>query len=292
MNTDTQSAYRSLATHFYATRFPEIPVSAQDELDEFSIIGALLRAAPEYRPDYFRRLRNALALDQKLRGHFWIAQEINRTRNPVTVLGLARKRKQARRQRISDEELGRWVNGLLAKELVVEACALLLISMTGSRPCELSGISVSGNRIVIRGAKHSHGGLRGADRVLEASEDFCRLVSEALESFHSEAKSLDSIRMALHCVALETFPGRKVPSMYTLRHQFGSNLKASGLSRIEIAYVMGHQATDSIARYGDKRFGRAEAVQVKPAREADLSKVRTTHATYARSRAKALRISC
>lgn len=68
MNTDTQTAYRSLATHFYTTRFPEIPVSALDELDEFRIIGALLRAAPEYRPDYFRRLRNALALDQKLRG--------------------------------------------------------------------------------------------------------------------------------------------------------------------------------------------------------------------------------
>ena len=61
---------------------------------------------------------------------------------------------------------------------------------------------------------------------------------------------------------------------------------------VEIAYVMGHQATDSIARYGDKRFGRAEAVQVKPAREADLSKVRTTHAAYARSPSKALRISC
>ncbi|HEI9901304.1 TPA: site-specific integrase, partial [Pseudomonas aeruginosa] len=40
MNTDTQTAYRSLATHFYTTRFPEIPVSA---LDEFRIIGALLR---------------------------------------------------------------------------------------------------------------------------------------------------------------------------------------------------------------------------------------------------------
>ncbi|MEK2666588.1 hypothetical protein AAAC05_35560 [Pseudomonas aeruginosa] len=46
MNTDTQTAYRSLATHFYTTRFPEIPVSALDELDEFRIIGALLRAAP------------------------------------------------------------------------------------------------------------------------------------------------------------------------------------------------------------------------------------------------------
>lgn len=79
MNTETQNAYRSLASHFYATRLPDIPVS---ELNEFSIVGALLRAAPEYRPDYFRRLRNALALDQKLRNHFWIAQEINRTLKP------------------------------------------------------------------------------------------------------------------------------------------------------------------------------------------------------------------
>lgn len=251
-----------------------------------------MRAAPEYRPDYFRRLRNALALDQKLRNHFWIAQEINRTLNPVTVLDLPRKRKQARRQRITDEEFGRWVKELLAKEQVVEAGALLLISMTGARPCELSGISVNGNRIVIPGAKHSHGGLRGADRVLEASEDFCRLVSNALEAFHSQGRSLDSIRIAIRRAALETFPRKKVPSMYTLRHQFGSNLKASGLSRVEIAYVMGHQATDSIARYGDKRFGRAEAVQVRPACEADLSKVRTTHAAYARSRAKAMRIDC
>ncbi|WGL64256.1 hypothetical protein QDX81_04695 [Pseudomonas sp. CW003PS] len=80
MNTETQNAYRSLASHFYDTRLPGIPVS---ELNELNIIGALLRAAPEYRPDYFRRLRNALALDQKLRNHFWIAQEINRTLNPV-----------------------------------------------------------------------------------------------------------------------------------------------------------------------------------------------------------------
>ncbi len=64
--------------------------------------------------------------------------------------------------------------------------------------------------------------------------------------------------------------------MYTLRHQFGSNLKASGMSAIEMAYVMGHQATDSISRYGDKRFGRAEAVKVKPASDADFSKVRDT----------------
>ena len=285
MNTDTQIAYRSLASHFYATRLPDTPLS---ELNEFSIIGALLRAAPGYRPDYFRRLRNALALDQKLKGNFWIAQEINRTLNPVTVLDLPRKRKPARRQRISDEDFGRWVQGLLADEMPVEAGALMLISMTGARPCELAGITVDGQRIRIPGAKHSHGRLRGADRELEASQEFCDLVRNALEAFHKEDRSLDSMRMAIHKVAKRIFPGGRTPSMYSLRHQFGANLKASGASRRQMAYVMGHQATDSIGRYGDKRFGRGEAVQVKPAEGADLSRIRATHATYSRSRSKVL----
>jgi len=131
MNTETQNAYRSVANHFYATRLPGFPVS---ELNELNIIGALLRAAPEYRPDYFRRLRNALVLDQKLRNHFWIAQEINRTLNPVTVLGLPRKRKQGRRQRVSDDDFAKWVMALLANGQKVEAAALMLISMTGARP--------------------------------------------------------------------------------------------------------------------------------------------------------------
>jgi hypothetical protein len=87
---------------------------------------------------------------------------------------------------------------------------------------------------------------------------------------------MDSIRVALHQVATELFGRRKVPSMYTLRHQFGANLKALGMSAIEMAYIMGHQATDSISRYGDKRLGYAEVVQVKPASDADLSSVRDT----------------
>ena len=77
--------------------------------------------------------------------------------------------------------------------------------------------------------------------------------------------------------------------MYTLRHQFGANLKASGMSRIEVAYVMGHQATDSIGRYGDKRFGRAEAVKVRPAPEANLTEVRETHAGYRPARTASVR---
>lgn len=108
MNAETQSAYISLASNFYATRMQGV------ELDELNIIGALLRAAPDYRPDYYRRLRNALAFDQKHRGNFWAAQEINRTLNPVTVLNLPRKKSSDVRRSflplISKRGYGVWLN--------------------------------------------------------------------------------------------------------------------------------------------------------------------------------------
>jgi|AutmiccommuBRH23_1029490.scaffolds.fasta_scaffold23399_3 hypothetical protein len=277
MNTDTQSAYVGLASNFYATRMQGV------ELNELNIIGALLRAAPDYRPDYYRRLRNALAFDQKRRGNFWAAQEINRTLNPVTVLGLPRKQKQQRPQKLSTADFEAWLRYLAERDMPVEAGALMVISLTGARPCELNGISIDGRRIHVSGAKLSHNGLRGASRTLEADDGVCNILRDALAAFKCQPRSMDSIRVALHQVATELFGRRKVPSMYTLRHQFGANLKASGMSAVEMAYVMGHQATDSISRYGDRRTGRAEAVKVKPASDADFSKVRDTVPTRMRA---------
>jgi len=270
MNENTQNSYISLADYFYATRLNGV------ELNELNIIGALLRAAPDYRPDYYRRLRNALAFDQQRRGSFRTAQEINRTLNPVTVLDLPRKKKQSRPQKLSNADFESWLRCLAERDMPVEAGALMVISLIGVRPCELGGISIDGQRIHISGAKHSHKGLRGASRTLEADEDVCNVLNKALAAFRCQPRSLDSIRVALHQVACELFGRRKVPSMYTLRHQFGSNLKATGMSAIEMAYVMGHQATDSISRYGDKRLGCAGAVKVRPAKDADLSRVRDT----------------
>lgn len=271
MNIKTQNSYISLASHFYSTRLSGL------ELTPLHIIGALLRAAPEYRPDYFRRLRNALAFDQAQRGHLHIAEEINRTLNPVTVLGLPIKKKQRRQQKLSYESFELLINTLTQRGFFVESGALLLIFMTGARPGELNGIRIEGDRVHIPGAKCSHGGLRGADRTLEAEDVVCRSMRHAIAAFHSKVKSIDAVRVAISDVVQEIFPIRQRPSMYTLRHQFGANLKASGLSRVEIAYIMGHQATDSINRYGDKRFGRAEAVKVRPAAGVDLSSVRETH---------------
>lgn len=62
------------------------------------------------------------------------------------------------------------------------------------------------------------------------------------------------VQSRLERVTLRLWPRRKArPTLYTLRHQMGAGLKASGASRAAIAYVMGHQSTQSVEVYGDRR---------------------------------------
>ena len=57
----TKESYRKLAKNFYNTKIPG-DVTAQ------KIVDALVKNAEEYRPDYFRKLRNALSFDQNEKG--------------------------------------------------------------------------------------------------------------------------------------------------------------------------------------------------------------------------------
>ena len=56
----------------------------------------------------------------------------------------------------------------------------------------------------------------------------------------------------------------------------GSDLKASGMSRVEIAYAMGHQSTQSVEVYGNRRKASGRG-GIKPAPNADMSMVRENH---------------
>jgi hypothetical protein len=64
--------------------------------------------------------------------------------------------------------------------------------------------------------------------------------------------------------------------MKSFRHQFGSNLKISGRAPDVIAYMMGHQSTRSIEKYGDARKGFSGKLGLKAAPyHQELSSVRT-----------------
>ncbi|WOD10094.1 site-specific integrase [Pseudomonas sp. NyZ704] len=227
---------------------------------------------------YFRRLKNAIAFDLENKGHPEAAKKIRAVVNPVTVKGsvLVKKPKPRRAKSFSNDDLIVLAKHLGNSDYEEAFAAVCLISQTGARPAELKQMRLDGNTLFIRGAKKTSGG-RGADRLLSITDETTKnIITNSIEILRSHPDiTIDAIRHRIRTEGLKLWPRRKVvPSMYSMRHQVGSNLKASALDSKTIAYIMGHQSTNSIMRYGDKRQGNARGINVEPAKEADLSTVR------------------
>lgn len=289
LDNETRKRYKGLAAHFYAKRLGgEAPTPKR-------IADALRAAAGDYRPGYWRKLRNALMYDQVDKGYFEAAQRLKETSNPVTT-GKTKgtvKAKQRRCKSVSDTDLDKIYKASLDKSDTELASVLAVALYTGCRPAEMAGIvRVGKDQVFIPGAKKSKG-MRGMDRTIQLSEAKCKVIEVAVATIRDmdgdKAKAMHRVQTRLDRLTKKLWPRRKArPTLYTLRHQMGSDLKASGLSRVEIAYVMGHQSTSSVEVYGDRRkkSGRGG---VKPAPGADMSKIRENHDKQPGPKAPAVR---
>lgn len=114
------------------------------------------------------------------------------------------------------------------------------------------------------------------DRSLALDEEAVNIVRGALETLRGA--NVGAIQDRIYTAGRRLWPQRKAwPSLYSWRHQLGSDLKASGLSRVEIAYVMGHQSTESVEQYGNRKTAKAGAVLPRAPEGADFSQVRERH---------------
>lgn len=273
MQKATKEAYRKLAANFYAKRLGD------EQLTPKKITDALKACAGEYRPAYWRRLRNAIELDQREKGFDQAADRIAGTRNPMTTVAGGKgiidptvrgptAPKQKRAKSISESDVTRLKNKILERGGATEGqeqlrhwetlSAVLLAEQLGVRPAEMPGLRVDQEKgvVYVTGAKKSDG-LRGADRVLSLPDnaDARRLIARSaqyLEGVGSDG--MHRIQSRLDRLSRQLWPRRQArPSLYTFRHQMGGNLKAMGLNRRAIAYIMGHQSTKSVEVYGDRR---------------------------------------
>lgn len=272
MNEQTEAKYRVFAEHFYTTFMPD------GRITPAHIQEALITAAHNYRPGSFRVLKNALAFDQQERGFASTARVIRKVVNPVTAPGseIPVKPKPKKAKSFTQADFERLKTHLLKNRHKHEYAALVLAWYCGVRPCEMRGLFVIGKDILISGGKRSHGGLRGADRVLTIEDPgVLRLVASCVDVMASCERSDGAIRDRFRKEVRHLWPRRKTtPTLYSLRHQFGANLKASGADEKSCAYQMGHQSTRSIERYGDRRRGDPRLLKVRPAEDAELDVVR------------------
>jgi integrase len=272
MTPATEASYRKLAEHFYSTRLGDQPPTPKRLAD------ALKECAGEYRPAYFRRLRNAIEFDQHDKGFGDAALRVAAVKNPITAPGSTAeiKPKRASVKRITDADETQLLKHLIQNKDKDTYYAIRLIAATGARPAELKNMMIDGDRVTILGAKKSHDGQRGADRVIVLAPGQGRLIANAIA--HMPNADLGKVKDRLRAAGKALWPQRKaLPSMYSWRHQMGSDLKASGLSRVEVAYIMGHQSTESVDRYGNAKTARKGAMCPRADKESDMSHVRIDH---------------
>lgn len=273
MQPTTLLKYQTRARNFYQNNCGgEDPTSAK-------ICAALLEKATSLMPSSFSVLKSALHHDQLARGNEKTAQALRQLVNPVTAAGsiLARKPKLKHVRAVSHEDFKKLLLHLNSRGHIDEMAAITLAYYVGTRPCEMRSIKIIDKCIHIVGGKKNSKLKRGADRsLIIKSQKVINRIIWALSRMANCQRSNSAIRDRLRNECRALWPRRKMhPTLKSFRHQLGSNLKASGESPENIAYIMGHQSTDSASVYGNSRSSTGEKVHVSPAHGSDLSKIRT-----------------
>lgn len=258
----------------------------------------LIELASEQTGNSWRETRNAFAEairrkakawsrgDQKrLEGVHKLLAEVKAMKNPVRAKERPQNGSRPKLKGIREAQVEKMLSKCSeASQGHITEAVIKVMQLTGARPNELMRIVVMGDEVFIPGSKKTAD--RGLDRTIKVNLIDAAIVAESVKVLEQELANLKDpqrkIRSAFKEVACLAFRSDKhpKPTPYTLRHQFGSDLKAEGRSRVEIAYLMGHQATASVDQYGDPRSSsRKSPINVEPAvsQEVVESLVRVTH---------------
>lgn len=305
----TKADYRKLAANFYAKRL------GSEQPTPKKITDALKACASEYRPAYWRRLRNALELDQREKGFDKAVELIKYTRNPMTTVAGGKgiidptvrgptPPKQRRAKSLSDDDFQKLMKALTDVESEIEHAnnketmsAVLLAKHLGVRPAEMLGLKIDERGCVfVSSAKKTLDGVRGADRRLQVEPSVQLEISRAIRVLQKGEQRHPSVmrrvQSRLDRLSRRLWPRRQArPSLYTFRHQLGGNLKAMGLDRRAIAYVMGHQSTQSVEVYGDRRKGSGGVAIKLDGQEAQEFQGRVNHRPSDSARSAAVAVA-
>ena len=143
----------------------------------------------------------------------------------------------------------------------------------------------------VANGKNTNGRANGKKRILILS----KLTNEELEIIKQHLYNIKSQNLSNEefdgfvnrcgsflSVANKTVFGdkRKHITLYSSRHQFSANAKASNLSKSEVAALMGHAVDNTaILHYGKKKFGKKSAIRVEPTLE-QVQQVRKIENTF------------
>ena len=259
MNNKTKENYRTRAKNFYAG-IPRKPITPKGILD------ALRLKALGMTPNSWRVLRNAIEFDQREGGFKTSADKVKQLKNPTTTDNNYKNKKKvpSKVKSITQADEDKLFKRLKEEQCNTVFAVILLVKHLGCRPAELYDIDFLENGLIhIPSAKKTD--TRGLDRIIHITGTDAKERYRHLQAAHHtllDSNFKDPVRYVqnrLLTVSKQLWPQRKkVPCLYTWRHQMGADLKASGKSRKEIAALMGHLSVESICVYGRPRKARSK----------------------------------
>jgi len=173
---------------------------------------------------------------------------------------------------------------------------MLLLAVAGVRPAEVAaGIGVQpiegGVELKINGVKTDRGHGQ-PERVIAAVGPLALMLAEGGARITSTT-SANSVSVAAGKLGRKVFGVRRshLVSAYSFRHQFASDLKASGLDSLSISAILGHSVDDTKKQYGTSKQARGLQTTrlVSAARTVKISKKSTFAPTRPSSGVDSLR---
>lgn len=144
--------------------------------------------------------------------------------------------------------------------------ALLLVTNLyfGFRPVEWKSAAYDDKSITIKNAKATNGRANGKYRVIsfQKKNDYFTLAKALIAQIDSLLKrhtweTVYASSRSLLYYSQHDIPEEEKISFYSTRHQVAANLKQTGLSREEIAVIMGHKSINTASiHYAKKNVGR------------------------------------
>ena len=274
----------------YRARFVQLQRRFQRERsawDWAGFVDELIARRPALRPATYRQYRAAVmwALQAEAPANADALRARLRDGGSAGRRGdLPQRTSAGKAKSVRIEEVHRLVVWLQAHDGIWDDLAarwLFWSIQTGLRPIEWRDATLqanaSGYSLEVRNAKHSHGRSHGEHRTVRLQIEASG--ANALQAFLDRVQgdfeaAYQGCRLALHRATRALWPRRmRQPSLYTGRHQFAADAKASGLAPEAIAALMGHAVTDTHqTHYGKRRSGRAGLIVA--ADSGDVQRVR------------------
>ena len=292
----TEQRYRRRTHNLVAQCRKKLRIPNHEQLDYRQFVGWMVTRKPEWSRDTWRQYKASVMffLEQESERGNDIASEAMEFLSPIDVTGCVKKTKKtsgAKQKKfplkeykqiiknINDfgspwaEDVERWVGSAL---------------LTGLRPSEWATAymtTVSGEpALIVNNAKATNGRAHGPTRTIlldGLTQDERKMISKHVLRANEWEQAQQFERFYHGCAATLARATRRLwpkrdshATLYSMRHQFAANAKASGYTREEIAALMGHAVdTTATEHYGKKTAG-FDMIRVRPD-PAEVARIRS-----------------